>query len=84
MHVFPVEGRPLFTNEESYYEYVPDRQQWSAASALCHQRSGTLAVASSAEDIHNLDGFLKSLNITQPVWIEKEGISQISGKHAIP
>ncbi|XP_056613780.1 adhesion G-protein coupled receptor D2 [Triplophysa dalaica] len=73
-----VEGRPLFTHEESYYEYVPDRQQWSAARTLCHQRSGTLAVASNAEEIQNLHSFLLSLNITQPVWIEKDGISQIS------
>nr|XP_055073266.1 adhesion G-protein coupled receptor D2 isoform X2 [Misgurnus anguillicaudatus] len=74
-----VEGRPLFTNEDSYFEYVPDRQQWSAAQMLCHQRSGTLAVASSAEEIQNLNSFLQSLNITQAVWIESAGISQISG-----
>lgn len=84
MHLFAVEGRPLFTHEESYYEYVPDRQQWSAARTLCHQRSGALAVASNAEEIQNLHSFLLSLNITQPVWIEKEGITQISGEQPIP
>ncbi|XP_051979787.1 adhesion G-protein coupled receptor D2 isoform X3 [Xyrauchen texanus] len=73
-----VEGRSLFTHDETYYEYVPDQQQWHAAHKLCHQRSGTLAVASSAEEIQNLTSFLWSLNITQPVWIERADISKIS------
>lgn len=65
---FTLETRVL-TYDDSYYEYVPDRRQWSDAGKLCNQRSGALAtVANSAENM-NLARFLKSLNISQPVWI---------------
>ncbi|XP_028259183.1 adhesion G-protein coupled receptor D2 [Parambassis ranga] len=57
------------TYDVSYYEYVPDRLQWNNAGALCNQRSGTLATVSSLAEIQELTNFLKSLNISQSVWI---------------
>ncbi|XP_029939507.1 adhesion G-protein coupled receptor D2-like [Salarias fasciatus] len=55
--------------DESYYEYVPDRLQWSAAGDLCNQRFGALATVSTPSENQELTSFLKSLNISQPVWI---------------
>ncbi|XP_037325891.2 adhesion G-protein coupled receptor D2 [Pungitius pungitius] len=68
---FSVETRNL-TNDESYYEYVPDRLQWNNAGDLCNQRSGALAMVSNAEDKQELTNFLKSLKISQPVWIAQK------------
>ncbi|XP_077082757.1 adhesion G protein-coupled receptor D2 isoform X2 [Siphateles boraxobius] len=74
-----VESKTLLTHEDFYPEYVPDRQPWLSARKLCLQRSGTLAVVSSAKEIKKLNTFLRSLNITQPVWIESAGMFQKSG-----
>ncbi|XP_067272149.1 adhesion G-protein coupled receptor D2 isoform X2 [Pseudorasbora parva] len=71
-----VESKTLLTHDDFYPEYVPDRQPWLSAHKLCLQRSGTLAVVSSTEEIQKLNGFLRSLNITQPVWIESAGMFQ--------
>lgn len=60
------------TYDESYYEYVPDRLQWKNAGELCNQRSGALAMVSNAEEKRELTNFLKSLNISQPVWIVRK------------
>ncbi|XP_077964410.1 adhesion G protein-coupled receptor D2 isoform X4 [Gasterosteus aculeatus] len=68
---FTVETRNL-TYDESYYEYVPDRLQWKNAGELCNQRSGALAMVSNAEEKRELTNFLKSLNISQPVWIVRK------------
>ncbi|XP_070688316.1 adhesion G protein-coupled receptor D2 [Pempheris klunzingeri] len=65
---FTLETRTL-TYDESYYEYVPDRLQWNSAGKLCKQRSGTLATVSNSVENQELTNFLKSLNISQPVWI---------------
>ncbi|KAM8874688.1 adhesion G protein-coupled receptor D2 isoform 3-T3 [Spinachia spinachia] len=65
---FTVETRTL-TYAESYYEYVPDRLQWNDAGELCNQRSGALAMVPDAGEKQELTHFLKSLNISQPVWI---------------
>ncbi|XP_018528574.1 LOW QUALITY PROTEIN: adhesion G-protein coupled receptor D2 [Lates calcarifer] len=74
---FTLETRTL-TYDESYYEYVPDRLQWSSAGELCHQRSGALATVSSPEENQNLTNFLKSLNISQPVWIARNVITHLT------
>ncbi|XP_048039072.1 adhesion G-protein coupled receptor D2 isoform X2 [Megalobrama amblycephala] len=67
------------THDDFYPEYVADRQPWFSAHRLCLQRSGTLAVVSSTEEIQRLNSFLQSLNITQPVWIESAGMFQKIG-----
>ncbi|KAK7137120.1 hypothetical protein R3I93_017248 [Phoxinus phoxinus] len=74
-----VESKTPLTHEDFYPEYVPDRQPWLGARKLCLQRSGTLAVVSSTKEIKKLNTFLRSLNITQPVWIESAGMFQKSG-----
>lgn len=73
-----VESKTLLTHDDFYPEYVPDRQPWLSAHMLCLQRSGTLAVVSSTEEIQKLNSFLRSLNITHPVWIESAGMFQKS------
>ncbi|XP_068446254.1 adhesion G-protein coupled receptor D2 [Clinocottus analis] len=65
---FTLETRNL-TYDESYYEYVPDRLQWSNAVELCSQRSGALATASNTTEKQEITNFLQSLSISQPVWI---------------
>ncbi|XP_035379061.1 adhesion G-protein coupled receptor D2 isoform X2 [Electrophorus electricus] len=65
-------------NEEVYYEYVPGKLQWHAVHRLCKQRSSTLAVITSVEEHQELTNFLQSLNISQPVWIEKIIVPEIS------
>ncbi|XP_040896478.1 adhesion G-protein coupled receptor D2 isoform X2 [Toxotes jaculatrix] len=72
---FTLETRTL-TDDDSYYEYVPDRLQWRSAEELCNQRSGALATVSNLTENQDLTNFLKSLNISQPVWIAKKGSSQ--------
>ncbi|KAK1806007.1 hypothetical protein P4O66_013048 [Electrophorus voltai] len=73
------ESRTLLPNEEVYYEYVPGKLQWHAVHRLCKQRSSTLAVITSVEEHQELTNFLQSLNISQPVWIEKIIVPEISG-----
>ncbi|XP_042272092.1 adhesion G-protein coupled receptor D2 isoform X1 [Thunnus maccoyii] len=68
---FTLETRTL-TFDESYYEYVPDRLKWSAAGELCDQRDGALATVSSPAENQDLTSFLKSLNISEPVWIARK------------
>ncbi|XP_076880363.1 adhesion G protein-coupled receptor D2 isoform X2 [Brachyhypopomus gauderio] len=74
-----VESRSSGPNEEVYYQYVPDKLQWHHVHSLCRQRSRTLAVITSAEDNQGLTCFLQSLNISQPVWIQKSLVPEISG-----
>ncbi|XP_029905498.1 adhesion G-protein coupled receptor D2 [Myripristis murdjan] len=73
VHGYPsayiVESRALSMYDDSYYEYVPDRLQWHEAGRLCNQRSGALATVSNPLENQELNSFLKSLNISQPVWI---------------
>lgn len=82
--VFTVESRTLLTHDDYYPEYVPDRQPWDVARSLCLQRSGSFVMVSSTEEIQKLNSFLRSLNITQPVWIESAGMFQNTGEHQIP
>uniref|UniRef100_A0A9J8ABB9 Adhesion G-protein coupled receptor D2 n=1 Tax=Cyprinus carpio carpio TaxID=630221 RepID=A0A9J8ABB9_CYPCA len=71
-----VESRTLLTHDDYYPEYVPDRQPWDVARSLCLQRSGSFVMVSSTEEIQKLNSFLRSLNITKPVWIESAGMFQ--------
>ncbi|KAK2907038.1 hypothetical protein Q8A67_006023 [Cirrhinus molitorella] len=73
------DSKTLLTHDDYYPEYVPDRQPWQVASSLCLQRSGTLVMVSNTEEIQKLNSFLRSLNITQPVWIESAGMLQKRG-----
>uniref|UniRef100_UPI003AAB2E64 adhesion G protein-coupled receptor D2 n=1 Tax=Centroberyx gerrardi TaxID=166262 RepID=UPI003AAB2E64 len=74
---FTLESRTLFTYDESYYEYVPDRLPWHSAGRLCHQRSGDLATVSNPSESRELTSFLKSLNISQPVWIARKFVTHV-------
>nr|XP_020452237.1 adhesion G-protein coupled receptor D2-like isoform X3 [Monopterus albus] len=65
---FTLETKTL-TYDESFYEYVPEYVPWDRALELCTQRSGALATVSNPVEIQELTNFLKSLNISQPVWI---------------
>ncbi|XP_035271868.1 adhesion G-protein coupled receptor D2 [Anguilla anguilla] len=66
----PLQGRNISCDDESYYEYVPDRLQWHDARQVCQKKSGALATVSSAFENMELINFFHSLNITQQVWIE--------------
>uniref|UniRef100_A0A3B4TTF8 Adhesion G-protein coupled receptor D2-like n=1 Tax=Seriola dumerili TaxID=41447 RepID=A0A3B4TTF8_SERDU len=74
---FTVETRTL-TFDDSYYEYVPDRLQWSSAGELCKHRSGALATVSNPGENQDLTSFLKSLNISQPVWIARKVMTHLT------
>ncbi|XP_059196570.1 adhesion G-protein coupled receptor D2 [Centropristis striata] len=74
---FTLETRNL-TSAESYYEYVPDRLQWNNAGELCNQRSGVLATVSDPVHKQELASFLKSLNISQPVWIARKLLTRMT------
>ncbi|CAL8252943.1 unnamed protein product [Merluccius merluccius] len=66
---FTLHTSTVVTREESY-EYVPDRLTWHSAGRLCSHRLGALATASDAVENRALTTFLKSLNISQPVWVD--------------
>ncbi|XP_054608236.2 adhesion G protein-coupled receptor D2 [Nothobranchius furzeri] len=66
--------------EESYYEYVPDLLQWKASEELCKQRSGALATVSNPTENQGLASFLKSLNISQPVWVAREILKPLTSE----
>ena len=72
------------TYDESYYEYVPDRMQWSSAGKLCNQRSGALAAVSNPVENQELTSFLKSLNISQPVWIARKVTTHLTSRFRVP
>ncbi|AWP10823.1 putative kinesin-like protein KIF14-like isoform 3 [Scophthalmus maximus] len=74
---FTLETRSL-TYHEFYYEYVPDRLQWTSAGELCNQRSGALATVTNSEENRNLTTFLKSLNISEPVWIARKVMTYLT------
>lgn len=80
---FTLETRTL-TYDESYYEYVPDRLQWSSAKELCKQRSGALAIVSNPVENQELTSFLKSLNISQPVWIARKVMTHLTSRFSVP
>uniref|UniRef100_UPI0037E7626D adhesion G protein-coupled receptor D2 n=1 Tax=Semicossyphus pulcher TaxID=241346 RepID=UPI0037E7626D len=71
---FTMETR-IQTYDESYYEYVPDRLQWNRAEEVCKQRSGTLATVSNPIENQELTKFLKSVYISQPVWIARKVVT---------
>ncbi len=70
--------------DESYYEYVPDRLQWNSAGELCNQRSGALANVSNPAENQELTSFLKSLNISQPVWIARKVVTHQTSRSSVP
>lgn len=72
------------TYDESYYEYVPDRLQWNSAGELCNQRSGALATVSNRVENQELTSFLKSLNISQPVWIARKVMTHLTSRFSLP
>nr|XP_019953882.1 PREDICTED: adhesion G-protein coupled receptor D2-like [Paralichthys olivaceus] len=74
---FTLESRTL-TYDEFYYEYVPDRLQWSSAGEVCNQRSGALAAVTNSEEKQNLTNFLKSLTISEPVWIDRKVLTYLT------
>ncbi|KAM9848884.1 adhesion G protein-coupled receptor D2 [Aulostomus maculatus] len=73
---FALESRRLM-HDESYYEYVPDQLQWSTAGELCNQRFGKLATVSTPLENQELTNFLKSQNISQPVWIARKILTHV-------
>ncbi|KPP61910.1 putative G-protein coupled receptor 144, partial [Scleropages formosus] len=50
---------------------------WAAARVACRRRSGALASVPHELGLHELPAFLLSLNVTEPLWIENAGISDI-------
>lgn len=80
---FPRETRTLLY-DEPYYEYVPDHLQWNSAAELCNQRSGALATVSNPVENQELTSFLKSLNISQPVWIAREVKPYLTSRFSVP
>ncbi|KAF5894702.1 adhesion G-protein coupled receptor D2-like isoform X2, partial [Clarias magur] len=66
-----VEITSLRANEEVYYKYHPARLPWHAVNQQCIERSGSLAVVPGAEEEQKLTGFLRSVNISEPVWIAR-------------
>ncbi|XP_042371703.1 adhesion G-protein coupled receptor D2 isoform X2 [Plectropomus leopardus] len=66
------------TYADSYYQYVPDRLQWNSAGEWCNQRFGALVTASNPAEKQELASFLKSLNISQPVWIARKAMTRLT------
>ncbi|XP_061680958.1 adhesion G protein-coupled receptor E3 isoform X3 [Syngnathoides biaculeatus] len=58
--------------EEISYLYIPDELQWDSADELCYQRFGTLANVSSPVEKQDIKNYLRSLNISEGVWIAKK------------
>ncbi|XP_055020685.1 adhesion G-protein coupled receptor D2 isoform X3 [Boleophthalmus pectinirostris] len=71
------------SHDETYYEYVPDHLQWEEAERVCKQRSGALASVSSSAENQDLSTFLKSLNISQPVWIARKTVADTQGSESL-
>lgn len=80
---FTLKTRNL-TYDEPYYEYVRDLQQWCKADEWCKQRYGALATISTQAEKQNLTSFLKSLNISQPVWIAKNVMTHQKSRCPVP
>ncbi|XP_018609472.2 adhesion G-protein coupled receptor D2 isoform X1 [Scleropages formosus] len=71
------QGAARFKYGETYYEHAPAKLSWAAARVACRRRSGALASVPHELGLHELPAFLLSLNITEPLWIENAGISDI-------
>ncbi|MFT7809048.1 adhesion G-protein coupled receptor D2-like [Arapaima gigas] len=67
----------LLKHRETYYEYAPAELSWADARLACLSRSGALAAVSHDFGLHELPAFLLSLNVTEPLWIDNAGISDI-------
>ncbi|XP_062306059.1 adhesion G-protein coupled receptor D2 isoform X1 [Osmerus eperlanus] len=72
-----LENRTLFTYDEYYYDYVPERLAWHSSGRLCNQRTGALAIVYNAFENRELTNFLTSLNRTQPVWIARKVMTHL-------
>ncbi|XP_059923849.1 adhesion G-protein coupled receptor D2 isoform X1 [Gadus macrocephalus] len=66
---FTLHTSPTVAREQPDYEYVTDRLTWHSAGRLCSRRMGALATASDAAEKQALTAFLKSQNVSQPVWV---------------
>ncbi|CAL8309781.1 unnamed protein product [Lota lota] len=73
---FTLHTSTVVAREEPFYEYVTDRQTWHGAEHLCSRRMGALATTSDAAENRALAAFLKSLNISQPVWVASTIMTQ--------
>ena len=79
-----LESRTLFTYDEYYYDYVPERLAWHSSGRLCSQRTGALAIVYNAFENRELTNFLTSLNITQPVWIARKVMTHLKSEFSVP
>lgn len=68
------------TYDESYYEYVHVPLPWKSACERCSNHSGALAVVSNQAENQELTSFLKSLNISQPVWIANKVVTHLTSR----
>lgn len=76
-------GTYHLTIENYDYELVPNRLNWSAARQVCAQKFGVLAGVSSETENRQLTKFLQSFDITQPVWIAGQFMTQRNGESSV-
>lgn len=81
---FTVSGGDHLSVDNYDYMLVPNRLNWSAAFEFCAQKFGALARVSSDTENQQLTKFLKSLSITEPVWIAGKVMAQISDFQLAP
>nr|XP_061790994.1 adhesion G-protein coupled receptor D2-like [Nerophis lumbriciformis] len=65
------------TYAETSYEYIAADLQWDSADELCYQRSGALASVSTSAEKQEIQNYLKSMNISEAVWIGKKFTVQL-------
>ena len=77
---FTLHTSTVGVREVPYFEYVTDRLTWHSAGRLCSLRMGALATASDAAENQALTAFLKSRNISQPVWVASTFMTHVKGE----
>ncbi|XP_032883780.1 adhesion G-protein coupled receptor D2-like isoform X1 [Amblyraja radiata] len=60
---------PCVFHRHYYCVYRPERLRWAAAEKLCRQRFGFLASVATADDNLRLSGALRSVGVTESLWI---------------
>ncbi|KAL2090383.1 hypothetical protein ACEWY4_015071 [Coilia grayii] len=75
---FVLSGAHHLSGVTHAYEFVPTRLNWTETLQFCAQKSGVLARVSSDAENQQLTKFLQSLNITLPVWIAGQVMTQIN------
>ncbi|XP_077463208.1 adhesion G protein-coupled receptor D2 isoform X2 [Stigmatopora argus] len=65
------------TYVEISYEYIATKLQWDSADELCYQRSGALASVASSIEKQEINTYLKSVNVSEAVWIGKKFTIQL-------